>query len=298
MIKTVLITRWKSVISACGMRQILLQRSPYINQPTRNTMAIAVPHQPRYRDRRLPIYYLVDGQMRLRRRPTRVHDPRSPGQLRQRLRMRVASHFLAPFRPMLEDCFEPELKENFRRVGSYQCALGHMMRSALVDTEGGVSVALPRLQLSAGDYSPLRSVTASARGGVLRVGWQGQLPRRCARVWVAVWNRARGRALCRCVPCEQVQAGLSLPLPGGWEADALDVWVAPRAEGEKGRFDSLYAHVRPLGTPTVLTVDYASATFADLRHRLSERCCPEYGPNARRIRVVDIYSGRRLERGT
>ena len=262
-------------------------------------MAIAVPHQPRYRDRRLPIYYLVDGQMRLRRRPTRVHDPRSPGQLRQRLRMRVASHFLAPFRPMLEDCFEPELKENFRRVGSYQCALGHMMRSALVDTEGGVSVALPRLQLSAGDYSPLRSVTASARGGgVLRVAWQGQLPRRCDRVWVAVWNRARGRALCRCVPCEEVRAGLTLPLPGGWEADALDVWVAPRANGEKGRFDSLYAHVRSLGTPTAVTVDYASATFADLRHPLSERCQPEYGPNARRIRVVDIYSGRRLERMT
>ena len=153
-------------------------------------MAIAEPHQPRYRDRRLPIYYLVGSQMRLRRRPTQVHDPRTPTQLRQRLRMRVASHFLAPFRPMLEECFEPELKENFRRVGSYQCALGHMMRSALVDTEGGVSVALPRLQLSSGNSSPLSSVTASARGGVLRVAWQGQLPRRCVSVWVAVWNRA------------------------------------------------------------------------------------------------------------
>ena len=205
-------------------------------------MAIAVPHQPRYRDRRLPIYYLVGTQMRLRRRPTRVHDPRTPTQLR---------HFLAPFRPMLEECFEPELKENFRRVGSYQCALGHMMRNALIDTEGGVSVAISHLQLSSGNSSPLSSVTASARGGVLRVAWQGQLPRRCVSVWVAVWNRARGRALCRCVLCEQALAGLSLPLPGGWEADALDVWVAPRAEGEKGR-----------------------------------------------IRVADIYSGRRLERVT
>ena len=173
-----------------------------------------------------------------------------------------------------------------------------MMRSALVDTEGGVSVALPRLQLSSGNSSPLRSVTASARGGVLRVAWQGQLPRRCVSVWVAVWNRARGRALCRCVLCEQALAGLSLPLPGGWEVDALDVWVAPRAEGEKGRFDSLYACALPVGTPTAVAVDYASATFADLRHPLSERSRPEYGPNARRIRVVDIYSGRRLERVT
>ena len=87
-------------------------------------MAIAIPHKPRYRDRTLPIYYLVDDRMLLRRRPTQVHDPRTPAQQRQRLRLRVASRFLKGFRPMVAEGFAPEELDNLRRVGAYQQALG------------------------------------------------------------------------------------------------------------------------------------------------------------------------------
>ena len=94
-------------------------------------MAIAIPHRPRYRSRGRTIHYLLNGVMVIRTRPTKVADPKTPLQRRQRLRMRVASHFLASFRDMVELGFAPELKDNFRQVGGYQLALGQLMREAL-----------------------------------------------------------------------------------------------------------------------------------------------------------------------
>jgi len=125
-------------------------------------MAIAIPHKPRYRDRTLPIYYLVGDRMLLRRRPASVHDPRTPAQLRQRLRLRVASRFLKGFRPMVAEGFAPEELDNLRRVGAYQQALGRLMRGALVETPEGVAIDAARVLLSEGYGAPLGAVRARA----------------------------------------------------------------------------------------------------------------------------------------
>ena len=100
-------------------------------------MAIAVPHQPRYQRRDPYIYYLLGERMVIRTRPARIRDPRTPAQRRQRLRMRVASTFLKGFQPIVSRGFEPQLQENFRKVGAYQQALGHLMQHALRDEKGG-----------------------------------------------------------------------------------------------------------------------------------------------------------------
>jgi len=103
-------------------------------------MAIAEPHQPRYQRRGAYIYYLLGERMVIRTRPAQVRDPRTPAQRRQRLRMRVASTFLKGFQRIVSRGFEPQLQENFRRVGAYQLALGHLMRHALRDARGGVTL--------------------------------------------------------------------------------------------------------------------------------------------------------------
>ena len=117
-------------------------------------MAIIVPHRPRYRDRSLPIYYLSNGQMVLRQRPREVHDPRTQAQLYQRLRMRVASHFLSSFKSIVSLGFAPWEQDNFRMVGGYQQALGQLMREGLAQEPGGVRICTERVQLSSGGDKP------------------------------------------------------------------------------------------------------------------------------------------------
>ena len=129
-------------------------------------MAFVMPHQPRYRDRTLPIYYLLGDRLVLRSRPTQVHDPRTSAQLRQRLRMQVASRFLRGFRPMVAEGFAPEELDNLRRVGAYQQALGRLLRGALVETPEGVGIDAARVLLSEGYGAPLGAVRARGAGRV------------------------------------------------------------------------------------------------------------------------------------
>ena len=249
-------------------------------------MAIAIPHKPRYRDRTLPIYYLVDDRMLLRRRPTQVHDPRTPAQLRQRLRMQVASRFLRGFRPMVAEGFAPEELDNLRRVGAYQQALGRLLRGALVETPEGVGIDAARVLLSEGYGAPLGAVRARAAGGTLRLAWEQGIPKKCGLLLVGVWHRGLAQARCHRLEVAPGARGASLPLPEGWDADTLDVWVAPRGAGERGR------HATSLQTPAAPASRFAVAgRLADLPPK-GRRKPPVVRVYHRRLRV-DIYSGPR-----
>ena len=271
-------------------------------------MAIAIPHQPRYRDRTLPIYYLLGDRLVLRSRPTRVHDPRTPAQQRQRLRLRVASRFLRGFRPMVAEGFAPEEQENLRRVGAYQQALGRLMRGALVETPEGVAIDASRVLLSEGYGAPLGAVRARAAGGALRLAWENALPRGCGTLLVGVWHRGLGQARCHRLEVDPGVRGISLPLPPDWPAGPLDVWVAPRGAGEKGRYDSAHCaaavgagatatesaaqHAASRQTPAAPASRFAAAgRLADLPPKGRRR--PQR-PLVRHRRLrVDIYSGPR-----
>ena len=260
-------------------------------------MAIAIPHRPRYRSRGRTIHYLLNGVMVIRTRPTKVADPKTPLQRRQRLRMRVASHFLASVRDMVELGFAPELKDNFRQVGGYQLALGQLMREALRSEGDRVMVDLPRVRLSEGRTNPMLELKASVRAGVLRISWTGKLPKRCESILIGIWSREKAKSRCINLPVNDIRSGFSIPIPSGWDMDSLDVWVAPWAPGEHGRYDSLYIAVvpaRPIGQPSA-PGKMPSATMPDLASPLGEWPRPKPA-EPRRIMIVDIYSGRRRRR--
>ena len=221
-------------------------------------MAIAIPHKPRYRDRTLPIYYLVDDRMLLRRRPTSVHDPRTPAQLRQRLRMQVASRFLRGFRPMVAEGFAPEELDNLRRVGAYQQALGRLLRGALVETPEGVGIDASRVLLSEGYGAPLGAVRARAAGGTLRLAWEQGIPKKCGLLLVGVWHRGLAQARCHRLEVAPGARGASLPLPPDWADGPLDAWVAPRGAGEKERYDSAHC-VATAGSTTTTSAQTGDA---------------------------------------
>ena len=155
-------------------------------------MAKVLAHRPRYRARMSVIYYLHGDQLLLRKRPAQIRDPRTPAQRRQRLRMRVASRFLAGFRDIVALGFSPELQDNFRQVGAYQRALGHLMRGALTARGEGVTIAPERVLLAQGADNPMGRLSLRARGRVLRIGWEGRVPARCRLLLVGVWNRGGG----------------------------------------------------------------------------------------------------------
>ena len=161
-------------------------------------MAKVIPHRPKYRGRLHYIYYLRGDTLCLRTRPISVADPRTPAQIAQRLKMRLASQFLSGFKPFVEQGFAPALKENFRRVGAYHCALSHLMRNALVAVDGGMIIDTSRVCLAEGRDNPMLSPKARLEGCSLRITWQGGLPRGCREVLVGLWNRDKAQYSSNC----------------------------------------------------------------------------------------------------
>ena len=263
--------------------------STFYTVKTKNdsTMAKVLAHRPRYRARMSAIYYLHGDQLLLRKRPTLIRDPRTPAQRRQRLRMRVASRFLAGFRDIVALGFSPELQDNFRQVGAYQRALGHLMRGALTARGEGVTIAPERVLLAQGADNPMGKLSLRARGRVLRIGWEGRVPARCRLLLVGVWNRGAGRALSRQVCYNPGDRSIAITLPEGWAGDTLDVWVAPWPEGEKGRYTSTHAAIEGEKGQQPLP----GGRLADLPAKAMRRRI-EIG-RWRRVRAIDVYCGRR-----
>lgn len=263
-------------------------------------MAIVIPHRPKYRGRLHYIYYLRGDTLCLRTRPTSVADPRTPAQIAQRLKMRLASHFLSGFKPFVEQGFAPAVKENFRRVGAYHCALSHLMRNALVAVDGGMIIDTSRVCLAEGRDNPMLSPKARLEGRSLRITWQGGLPRGCREVLVGIWNRDKGKAKCYNFYTQEIEGSILIKLPEDWKGNSLDIWLAPMGSGERGRYSSVHLQLeadvpgkqngkQPKPFPGL------SGRIQDLklaRKGKSNRCKPL---NQRRVRAVDVYSGvRRL----
>ncbi len=236
-------------------------------------MAKLIPHRPKYRDRSLPIYYVMHGEFFLRSRPTSVRDPRSPAQLLQRLRMRVASHFLAGFRPVVELGFAPRILENYRRVGGYQQALGHLLTNGLITRADSVSLVPEKVLLSEGRESPLGAVRVAVVGRQMEIGWTGALPVRNEMMLIGIWNRTEGKARCELEPCSADMKSLALNLPKGWNRAYLDVWIAPWKPGEKGRFNSTYAAVSPVKIPAGVVRNTHPDSAESKRHAEDASAC-------------------------
>ena len=222
-------------------------------------MAKVLAHRPRYRARMSVIYYLHGDQLLLRKRPTLIRDPRTPAQRRQRLRMRVASHFLAGFRDIVSLGFSPELQENFRQVGAYQRALGHLMRNALTALGEGVTIAPERVLLAPSASSSPRALTTpwggspSTPGGACcaSAGMAACRPAAACSWWGsgtgARAGRSRGRSATTRVtglsPSRSRRAGRATRSTCGWRPGARESGGAtpprtPRSRARRGHSPS------------------------------------------------------------
>jgi hypothetical protein len=189
---------------------------------------------------------------------------------------------------MVAQGFSPELQENFRKVGAYQQALGHLMRNALVETPDGFAVDTARVQLAEGRTNPLGTIRATRTGGRLRVVWSNPLPSGCQQLLVGVWSRGHAQPLCQCIESSPGEQSVTLSLPSGWATDTLDVWVAPWGPSARARYESQHivsivggaAQPMPMGKLADLPpAKRKNSTLGVVRRR--------------RVRVADVYSGRR-----
>ena len=162
-----------------------------------------------------------------------------------------------------------------------------------------------------------RGATHTSSGPSAQSGGSGTDAPRAPGATSRVWHRGLAQAQCHRLEVAPGARGASLPLPPDWAEGPLDVWVAPRGAGEKGRYDSAHCVATvDTGTTTAAATPESTTRSGATRHATSLQTTStpisrfavagrlaDLPPRGRRkppfVRVyhrrlrVDIYSGPR-----
>ena len=116
------------------------------------------------------VYYMRNGVSCVRSIPKPRNDSPSPAQQAQRARMKLATQFLAPLKPVLDDTFKPG---NRKKLSGLNWATKQLLQDAIAGEYPDLYVRAERVLMSCGTLPPLRK-TALALGedGLFAFNWE------------------------------------------------------------------------------------------------------------------------------
>ncbi|TKG96417.1 hypothetical protein EYV94_03970 [Puteibacter caeruleilacunae] len=97
------------------------------------------------------IVYKMFGNSYYRIKPDKYHDKKSDDQLKQRSKFTISREFIRPFKDVIRKTYANEAKE--RRCAAFQACHSHMLRHAIVEQDGAITIDIDQALLSKGPLS-------------------------------------------------------------------------------------------------------------------------------------------------
>jgi len=114
------------------------------------------------------VYYTRNGVSYVRSAPKPRTTPPSPAQQAQRLRMKLATQFLAPLVPVLADTFRPG---NRKKLSGPNWATRQVLQDAIAGDYPDLYVSAERVLVSCGPLPPMRYPELAFGEGVFTLSW-------------------------------------------------------------------------------------------------------------------------------
>ena len=108
------------------------------------------------------VYYLNDGKQCVRTIPSKVKNPQSATQMRQRQKFAAVQQWLSPLRNYLR---------SYRKPNTYRQIAGINIKCATTAGEGHATVDPAKVVLAIGNLSPIVGASLKAEDGKLRLCW-------------------------------------------------------------------------------------------------------------------------------
>ena len=184
------------------------------------------------------VFYKVGGRGRVRTRPARYRDRKSPAQLAQRQRLQVVLDFLKPFSNLIRITF----KEEAVGRSAMQAAQSYLMRNALEGEYPQIYVDKSKALLCRGPLPGPVSATVTARPDGLLVEWENeaQTAARHPHDTLLVMALLTDTGVAAYRFTEARRSDGRYLWTSGWPDGPRDVWIAFRNPGETHMSDSFY----------------------------------------------------------
>src|SRR5690606_39116610 len=108
------------------------------------------------------VYYMRNGVSCVRSIPKPRNDSPSPAQQAQRARMKLATQFLAPLKPVLDDTFKPG---NRKKLSGLNWATKQLLQDAIAGEYPELHVRAERVLRDCGTLPPRRHTARGAGRG-------------------------------------------------------------------------------------------------------------------------------------
>src|SRR5690554_1508925 len=165
------------------------------------------------------IYYI-------RSLPSKVNDPKTEKQIKQRSRFSVVMEFMKTITPFIRIGFQSHASG---RLTAFNSAMSYNMKNAVQVASQGVELDYPNVLVSRGDLDAATGIQAEVIKKELRVSWDAGLSGSARADDVAlmvVHNRAKKESLYTLNAGKRGDETVTLPLPSDWLYDEIHGYLA------------------------------------------------------------------------
>lgn len=177
----------------------------------------------------------------IRSRPSRVNDPKTKKQVKQRSRLSVAMNFLGTITPFLRIGFQSQVNE---RMTAFNAAMSYNMKFAMKEGDQEIELDYPNVLVSLGPLSSASNVHGEVVEGELQVNWgtdaEGSA-RRDDMAMLLAHNPARGASVYDLNAGKRANKKAGLPLPPLWKGDVIETYLAFKTADGTVVSESVYA---------------------------------------------------------
>ena len=161
----------------------------------------------------------------MRSLPSKVRNPRSPGQVRQRTKFSITIEFLKPLTPFLRIGF----KTYADRKTAFNAAMSYNVNNAIKGEHPDLELDFPKILVSRGSLLPAENAAAVASGGNLNFTWNdnngvgnaspGDL------AMPLIYNSVKGESVFSTEAGQRSEGTATMSIPDSWMGDTVEIYL-------------------------------------------------------------------------
>ncbi len=162
----------------------------------------------------------------IRSLPSKVNDPKTKRQVKQRSGFSVTMDFQRTITPFLRIGFQSHTEG---RMTAFNAAMSYNMKFAVKGEQEGVALDYPNVRVSRGGLSAASDTHAEVVAGELQVSWAAVLQGNARSDDIAMLlahNPAKGESAYDLNAAKRAGTRAGLPLPASWKGDAIETYLA------------------------------------------------------------------------
>src|SRR5690554_4006627 len=180
------------------------------------------------------IYYI-------RSLPSKVNDPKTEKQIKQRSRFSVVMEFLKTITPFIRIGFQSHASG---RMTAFNAAMSYNMRHGVKKGEGGMVLDFPNVLVSRGSLVGATGIQTTIVNGELRVEWDADLSENARYddvVLLLAYNPVKKQSVYDLNAGKRGATEARLQLPSVWTGNILETYVTFRTSEGLDVSNSVYA---------------------------------------------------------